>query len=48
MAKGKEGRVIYDGLLTSSQSYRISDADSRKMNKQYKPVPKFRGGCKNC
>ena len=38
------------GLLTNLERERFARAESllRRTNKNYKPLPKFRGGCKNC
>lgn len=49
MAKKREV-IMQDEVLNPVESERMSRALSvmKKSNKRYKPVPKFRGGCKNC
>ena len=41
---------MQDEAITPIESRRIAQALSvmKKSNKNYRPVPKFRGGCKNC
>lgn len=51
MAKNEQKKiVINDDAGTSYERARIAEAELmlKRMNRHYKPVPKFRGGCKNC
>ena len=51
MAKDKENRVaVIEDALNPLEQRRIAEAEMmmRKKNKHYRPIPKFRGGCKNC
>ena len=51
MAKAKDQRLIVDEeALAPSERARIAEAQliMKKTNRHYRPVPKFRGGCKDC
>lgn len=46
---GKRKQIISEDFIPTEmpQAARVEELFKRKNNK-YKPVPKFRGGCKNC
>lgn len=51
MAKAKDKRLTVDeDALAPSERARIAEAQliMRKTNRHYRPIPKFRGGCKDC
>ena len=51
MAKAKDKRLTVDeDALAPSERARVAEAQliMRKTNRHYRPIPKFRGGYKDC
>lgn len=50
MAKSKQEKVMQDEVaVTAAEQSRLAQADLLlRRHKKFRPVPIFRGGCKNC
>lgn len=50
MAKKREKQLTEKDAISASEMSYIAEAALmlKKSNKHYKPLPKFKGGCKNC
>lgn len=50
MAKNKERELSLDDTVTPAERTRIAEAQQlmKRTNRHYRPVPKFRGDCKDC
>lgn len=51
MAKIKEKVLSFDeDLITPFERTRFAEAQQimKRTNRHYRPIPKFRGGCKDC
>ena len=50
MAKVKEKELSFDDMLSPIERIRLAEAQQiiKKTNRHYRPIPKFKGGCKDC